>query len=218
MPRLLLWALVGFLSGSVLYSALLPKKLCHVDITEIRDHNPGAGNAFLAAGRAVGFLCLFCDLAKGAVPVWLALRQLSPENPWFALVLAAPVLGHAFSPMRRFHGGKAIAVSFGVLLGLLPDVMPLLVLAGLFLFFSLVVVIRPHRWRVLATYAVFALWFFTAGLPHGLGLGGLLLCAAVGYRHLGREEGEPRMSVGVFAWRAPNVGSEKEADRRKVCK
>ena len=38
----------------------------------------------------------------------------------FALVVAAPVLGHAFSPMAKFRGGKAIAALFGVCIALLP--------------------------------------------------------------------------------------------------
>jgi acyl phosphate:glycerol-3-phosphate acyltransferase len=35
-----------------------------------------------------------------------------------ALIAIAPVLGHAFSPLLRFHGGKALATSFGVWTGL----------------------------------------------------------------------------------------------------
>lgn len=213
MVRLLLWAIAGFLSGSVLYSMIIPKWICHLDVTEIRDHNPGASNAFIAAGRPVGALCLTCDLLKGALPVWLSLRQLAPDDPWFALVLAAPVFGHAFSPMRYFHGGKAIAVSFGVLLGLFPGSAALLVLAGLFLFFSLVVVIRPHRYRVLWSYLLLALWSLAAELPKGLGLGILLICALVLYRHLPKEEGEAKRSVRWFAWR--RLSSEEEEKDQK---
>lgn len=67
-----------------------------------------------------GTLTLICELLKGFLPVYLYLRGRSPaECPAiFALILAAPVLGHAFSVFYGFHGGKGIAVSFGCLLGL----------------------------------------------------------------------------------------------------
>ena len=61
------------------------------------------------------------------------------QSPWFAAVMAAPVLGHAYSVYHRGRGGKAIAVSFGVLLGLVP--------AGI--------------WRPLAMLVLFYLLFFT---------------------------------------------------------
>ena len=34
------------------------------------------------------------------------------------LIAIAPILGHVFSPFLKFHGGKAIAVSLGVWIGL----------------------------------------------------------------------------------------------------
>ena len=112
---------LGFFSGSVLYSALLPRLAKGVDVRALApDHNPGAANVFKYAGVPVGILALVCDLAKAYVPVRLALRWLPLADPAFALVLCAPVLGHAFSPFAHFRGGKAIAASFGALLALLP--------------------------------------------------------------------------------------------------
>ena len=112
---------LGFFSGSVLYSALLPRLTKGVDVRALApDHNPGAANVFKYAGVPVGILALVCDLAKAYVPVRLALRWLPLADPAFALVLCAPVLGHAFSPFAHFRGGKAIAASFGALLALLP--------------------------------------------------------------------------------------------------
>ena len=67
----LFYALLGFLSGSILYSALLPRWLRGIDIVAgSDDHNPGAANAFLLAGPQVGVLCVLCDLAKGFLPVF----------------------------------------------------------------------------------------------------------------------------------------------------
>lgn len=65
--------------------------------------------------------------------------------------MLAPVLGHAYSALHHFKGGKCIAVSFGVLLGLLPEFMPVAVLAFFYILFS-VLRIRPHGKRTFAAF------------------------------------------------------------------
>ena len=88
------YALLGYLMGSVMFSYLLPKLLTGKDVRVLSgDGNPGSANAIQKAGLPVGLLCLFCDVAKGILPVSLALGQLDPSRPLFGLVLAAPVLG-----------------------------------------------------------------------------------------------------------------------------
>lgn len=155
--RYLLFALLGFSLGSVLFSYHLPKLLKGVDICVLSaDHNPGTANAFHHAGVPVGILCLLCDLTKGFVPVFLAMRSLDPRSPWFALVIAAPALGHAMAPLYHHRGGKAIAATFGALLGLLPVSFLVFVLAALYLFFSLVRIIRPNERRTVVVFTLFA--------------------------------------------------------------
>ena len=144
---IIFFSLAGFASGSVLYSMILPKWLRGIDIVFLsEDHNPGTANAVKYAGKTIGMLCLICDLGKGFAPVWLASHAMPPiiQSPAFALILAAPVLGHAFSPMLHGKGGKAIAVTFGVLLGIwIPlGIWPFCI------FFSVVIVIHPHQIRI----------------------------------------------------------------------
>ena len=134
----LFYLLFGYLSGSVLYSYLIPKHFCHVDVrTTNEDQNPGAFNAFSAAGPRVGLFCVLCDIGKGFLPVFLAVHSSAVSmGSWlFALILLAPVAGHAWPFLQLSKGGKAISVSFGVLLGLLPDLRPALLQASL----------PPHR-------------------------------------------------------------------------
>ena len=70
-----------------------------------------------------------------------------------ALVLMAPVWGHAFPAQFHFQGGKGIAVTFGCLLGLcLATDTPLKALAFFFLFFSLVLRVSPNFYRTGITY------------------------------------------------------------------
>lgn len=109
----LFFILVGYLSGSILYAYLLPKYICHIDIMkDSDDHNPGTFNAFALAGTQVGILVIALELLKGFLPVWLASHILDTRRWMFAVVLCAPVAGHAFSPvLSETQAGKAIAVS-----------------------------------------------------------------------------------------------------------
>ena len=101
------------------------------------DGNPGTVNAFRYGGFWCGLITLCGDLLKGFIPIFL-FASTHEEEIFFmpgALVLAAPVLGHAFPLFHRFRGGKGIAVSFGCLLGLMPFWRPFAILAGFFLLY-----------------------------------------------------------------------------------
>lgn len=173
----------GFVSGSVLYSAYLPRLLKGIDVTKLsEDKNPGAYNAFQYAGVPLGMLCLFCELAKGCVPVWLAARRMDPAYPLFAAVMLAPVAGHAFSPLRRFHGGKGIAVSFGVLLALVPKRLIVFVLAGMYLL-SLLLPLHPNEKRTVAAFSAFAALSLLIEGPLSVKLGCLLIALLVNYKN-----------------------------------
>lgn len=181
----------GYLSGSVLYSYLLPKALKGIDITaESPDGNPGTANAFTCVGIPIGILVLCMELLKGYLPVHLALRRVDPARWSFALILAAPVFGHACPFFQPQKGGKAIAVSFGVLLGLVPFWLPVLSLAALYLIFSLVIVIEPHFYRSICTFVLFSVNVFCRVAMMGIGVGCCLISAVVIRKHYDRYRGE----------------------------
>lgn len=169
----LLWILIGYLSGSVLFAYWIPKLFFGVDTVALSDDgNPGTANVFRHAGVAAGILTLVCELLKGALPVYLAVRALGLQQIAFAAVLAAPAVGHAFPVWNGFRGGKAIAVAFGSLLGLSPVcTAPVLKLAAVYLALSLLFVVEPHLWRSVCTFGIFALdsMFFAPNPPIGLG-------------------------------------------------
>lgn len=149
----LLFIAAGYVSGSILFAYLLPKRIKGIDIREVsKDKNPGTANAFMYAGIPVGCAVIFCELLKGALPVFLAAQMTDRKNPLFALVMAAPAAGHAFSCFHKGKGGKTIAVSFGIAVGLYPDMRLLGLLIFYFLFFSLVIVVRPHLIRAILTF------------------------------------------------------------------
>jgi acyl-phosphate glycerol 3-phosphate acyltransferase len=96
-----------------MYSYIIAKML-NINLSKIRDGNPGASNLWRAKGWKYGVLALLLDYLKGALPLAIFISLGIVENKHIIAISAlAGVLGHAFSPMLRFKGGKAVAVSFG---------------------------------------------------------------------------------------------------------
>ena len=161
----LFFTILGFALGSTLFAYWTPKIIRHIDIRELpADHNPGVANAFMYGGFFCGLLSLILELAKGFVPVFLGQRFLDTHSLLFIPVLIAPVFGHAFPFFRKEKGGKAITASFGVLLGLFPEMHPAVYLAFFFIFFSLIVVVSPHSFRSVVTFGLFALCVLFTGI------------------------------------------------------
>lgn len=102
----------------------------------------------------------------------------------FALILLAPVAGHAWPFLQPAKGGKAISVSFGVLLGLLPDLRPALLLAAFYLTFSLILIIQPHSLRSIVSFSGFAVAAQISRFLPSVRLGSLLISLVVCFRHL----------------------------------
>lgn len=158
-----IYIVLGYLSGSVLFARVFAALLQKGDITVSgADGNPGTANAFLYGGFWCGILTLCGDLFKGFIPIHMYLRGTELDSCGIELVfiIIAPVAGHIFPLFHRFRGGKGIAVTFGCLLGLYPNLFPVLVLAFVFLFFSLVIRITPHHDRTVWTYRCAAICMF----------------------------------------------------------
>lgn len=162
----LFYTIVGYLSGNVLYAYWLPKGLYGVDIREGHaDHNPGAANAAITCGLPIGILCAALDVLKGTLPVLLSIKVGGLSGWYLVPVVLAPVCGHAWPVFWHGHGGKAISVSFGVFIGLLPQYLlaPLwavLLLIGLLF-------LRDHRQLILLTSVLLAtITFWVYPMPY----------------------------------------------------
>lgn len=185
MIQYLLFIAAGFLSGSILYSYMIAKYFCHIDITEISDDkNPGAANVIKHGGLKYGIPAIILDVLKGFIPVYFAVKHLDIDSLYFIPVLAAPVLGHATAPLFNWHGGKAIASSFGCLLGLIPNSYIVLVLALLLFFFTFFVIIRPSSLRCIVSYALFSLYCLRYCPIPGVRYGSIMIAVIVIIKHL----------------------------------
>jgi len=116
------WVLVSvaYLVGATPTSFWLGK-LRGVDLRNEGSGNLGATNAYRVLGWGAGIPVVVVDVFKGWFPVWYFPRLMN-EGPW-AWVLAfgaAAIVGHVFSFWVGFRGGKGVATSAGVLIGLAP--------------------------------------------------------------------------------------------------
>lgn len=197
------YILLGYLSGSLLYAKFFGFVFTKGDITaDSPDGNPGAFNAFHNGGFWCGVLTLCFDMLKGALPVMLY-RHNAPDfaSLGLTLVMAAPVLGHTHSVFHHFRGGKGIAVSFGCLLGLAPDLRPALILAAVFILFSTLIKITPHYHRTLAAYIAALPVMFKVVRVSAVRLGYLLIALTVVMTLLGSKEEKEAFEVKI-GWKS----------------
>lgn len=130
--------IIAFFCGSLPFSVWLGKLFTKRDIRAYGDGNPGATNVLRAGNKAAGLLVLILDISKAAVPVGLAYYNQGIRGFPMALIAIAPVLGHAFSPFLGFRGGKALATSLGVWIGLTIWKASLVAVIGILLGYALI--------------------------------------------------------------------------------
>jgi glycerol-3-phosphate acyltransferase PlsY len=151
-----LLVIFSYLLGSV-PSGLIIGKLFGVDVRKAGSGNIGATNVARLLGKRGGLLTLVGDMAKGFIPV-LAVQQLGFSHAVAALVGVAAFLGHVYPIFLKFKGGKGVATSFGVLLGLAPlATMILLVVFAAVAFTTRLVSLSS---MVTAVAAPLVLWLF----------------------------------------------------------
>ena len=114
----ILLVVFAFWLGACPFSVWIGRWLLGKDIRGYGDGNPGAANVFRAGGHKLGCLAVIMDVTKGIPFVFLAHSYFSLSDLAVVVVALSAVLGHAFSPFLKWRGGKAIAVTYGVLMAL----------------------------------------------------------------------------------------------------
>jgi len=89
-------------------------KLLNIDLTKVRDGNPGAYNLWISTNWKIGILGVLLDYLKGMFPLLWFIKYRDLKDRFIITTAAlAGILGHVFSPFLGGKGGKAISVSFG---------------------------------------------------------------------------------------------------------
>jgi acyl phosphate:glycerol-3-phosphate acyltransferase len=144
-----LLAIAAFWLAACPFAVWIGKLLLSKDIRKYGDHNPGTYNVFRAGSIKWGILALLIEIAKGFPFVFLAYHYF--ELPVISVMIVAlcAILGHAFSPILKFRGGKALAVTGGVILAISPLQIFIIILAFMLIFFLF---IDQDSWTVMFSF------------------------------------------------------------------
>jgi acyl phosphate:glycerol-3-phosphate acyltransferase len=113
------YVLTAFFLGSLPFGHWLAL-VRGVDLRSHGSGNTGATNVGRVLGKKWGIFVFLLDLGKGWIAVALAQSVGNLPETWSVTVGVFAVLGHVFSPWLGFRGGKGVATSAGILIGLAP--------------------------------------------------------------------------------------------------
>ena len=108
--------LAAYLLGSIPFGLILARLAGKGDLRQIGSGNIGATNVLRTGSKKLAATTLLLDGAKGYLAVYLPYLLFGPDVTFFTAL--AVVLGHLFPVWLRFRGGKGVATTLGVLLGL----------------------------------------------------------------------------------------------------
>lgn len=129
--------MVGGLLGAELLAKIWPGK----SLRESGSGNPGASNALRVRGKLFALLVLLWDALKAVAVVSVLPVLLLPYSDMSSADLSsllglAVVAGHIWPPLYGFKGGKGVATALGVLLLVVPALVPAVLLVWLLLFLA----------------------------------------------------------------------------------
>ncbi len=174
----LLLVLFSYLLGSVLFGDWIARSK-GVDLRSVGSGNVGATNVGRALGKKYAVLVFFLDMFKGLFPMLLARLYFGLDTWTTFFVGLFAVLGHTYSVFSSFKGGKGVATSFGVLLG----VSPLIALLTLLFWFFVFKLKGYVSLASLSSLAFASLLLLLSGLPFKVFLMALAISLLVAYKH-----------------------------------
>ncbi|MCJ7655154.1 MAG: glycerol-3-phosphate acyltransferase [Dehalococcoidia bacterium] len=198
----------AFWLGACPFSLWVGKWLLDKDIRNYGDGNPGAFNVLRAGGRKAFVLALILDIGKGVPFVALAHYYFGLADVLVMAVGLSAILGHAYTPILRFNGGKALAVTGGVLLALPQHEILIALVIFMVLGFLLIDV---DAWRViLATTAT----FIYLVVEKGVSLEPLFMLCVVAIlvvKHFDDLKTTPRFRGKLITWLRRENGEHRSA-------
>ncbi len=114
----IIFGIIAYLLGSIPFALIIGKIGYKIDVREHGSGNLGATNAFRVLGIKAGSIVIIGDILKGTAAVLLP--QLFDANVYPLIIGIIAVLGHTYPIFAKFKGGKAVATSGGMILGINP--------------------------------------------------------------------------------------------------
>jgi len=136
----ILFAVIAYLLGSIPTAVWIGKMKYGIDVREHGSKNAGATNTFRTLGKKAGIVVLSIDIIKGFIASFLPF--LFNVGPWQSDALItvqivsaiSAVVGHVYPIFANFRGGKGVATSLGVIIGIHPPAAGICIVAFLIVF------------------------------------------------------------------------------------
>jgi len=139
-----LFFVAAYLIGSIPTSVWIGRRFYSTDVREHGSGNAGATNTLRVLGKGVGVVVLLIDIFKGWLAVALAVLSTYPAGSGERIHLEvacafAAIIGHIFPIYVGFKGGKGVATTMGIIIGISPIIALLCVLV-----FALVLIVSHY--------------------------------------------------------------------------
>ena len=159
----ILIVIITYLFGSIPTAYLLYKIRKGDDIRKYGSGNVGGTNVIRTLGTAWGLFIIIVDMLKGFIPI-LAVYLIYPDDfILLAVVAVAVVLGHIFPIYIGFKGGKAVATTYGAIIGIS----------------SLPFILEPTWLRILPIFLVLGIWLLVFAISRIISLGSLIAATSI---------------------------------------
>ncbi|MCC8141071.1 MAG: glycerol-3-phosphate acyltransferase [Lachnospiraceae bacterium] len=175
-------SICGFFLGSILFSKILPRAICGIDIVEVsEDGNPGVSNVFKYCSVPVGILTALCDFGKAFAPVLAAdiLIPMEVRTPLFGLVICSGVLGHIFSIFNHGNGGMGVAPFWATLMGVFLQCQLIFALVIIYVFIRYVFRVHAQHLRTILCFGIFFAFIMAFSTNMVYKPAYLILCAVI---------------------------------------
>lgn len=183
--------LISYIIGSIPTAYIFGRLLKGIDIRNFGSGNVGATNAFRVLGRGAGIIVLCLDIFKGFIIVvfladfLISKNTLIPHQVLRIILGISSICGHNWTIFLSFKGGKGIATTFGVLLGLSFKIagLKLIIILLILTWLSLFLIVRIVSIASVITGLALPIYMLILKQSNPLILLSVLLCIFVILRH-----------------------------------
>ena len=183
--------IISYLIGSIPTAYIFGRIVKGVDIRKHGSGNVGATNAFRVLGAGFGITVLLLDALKGVVCVvsladYVLGRGFALNSLMLRVILGlTAVAGHSWTVFLNFKGGKGMAVTLGVLVGLSIKfpVLRIILLAEIALWLAVFLSSRIVSLASIVSAIAFPVFFIIFRQPPYLVLMSLILSLLIVFRH-----------------------------------
>lgn len=167
----------SYLIGSISFATVICKKFYSTDIRKYGSKNPGSTNVLRVLGAKPALIVFTADFLKGLVVVLIGKYTNNPNSALLAGLFV--VIGHDWPVFHGFSGGKGIATSLGVVMGLTPLIGLILIPIGILIIF----LTRYVSLCSVVTAMAFPVLLLAYKYPVNYILTGVAIAAIAVYRH-----------------------------------